>query len=405
MPKIKKTARRPLKRSKIAGASVTIGRCRKKEGKVASVIMRRDGKRVKIKYCATESEAKAIAAKWETEITNSGTAAAALLTDADKRAIADFYEKVKEWNSPPTLAAALNKYLADHAKAGVGLTVTQAADARIAELDKLESEGKRSKRHSDSTRLRLDRFVTDFTGRRLHSIGRKEIKAWIESISQSQVTRRNYKLAINPLFVEAIQAGELEINPLANLKIDIAESGNPEIFTPAEVTRFMATCPESIRAVMAIQFFAGVRSAEALKLTWDKVKLIHGVIDISANVAKTASRRLITITPNLRKWLEPLAKNSGPVAPLPAAYRYQLAAHRESLNFTWKDNGARHSFISYLMAEKANAAFVANQAGNSPGMIHKHYKALVTKREAAEYFAVVPDAGEKIIQMPTATAC
>lgn len=401
MPRIKKTSRRPLKRSKIAGASVTVGRCRNRPGCVASVIMRRDGKRVRIKYFATEGEAKAVAEQWTIEITNLGTTAASMLTDADKRAVADFYEQVKDWGTPPTLAEALKQFLADHASAGIGLTVAEAADAHV---EGLERRGL-SKAHVNGTRVRLDRFTDKFGGRRLSSITGAEISTWIHGLNAAPVTQKNWKLAISPLFSDALKRGELDRNPLATVRTAKDRSEHqPEIFSPAEVTRFISTCPDRIRAAMAIQFFAGLRNAETFRLTWDKVRLLEGVIDISAGTSKTASRRLVTIIPNLRKWLKPLAKASGPVAPLPAAYRYALDAHKEALNLTWKDNGPRHSFISYLMASKEDAAYVANQAGNSPAMIHKHYKALATKSAAAAYFAIVPDTGKKIIQMPTTAA-
>ena len=401
MPKVKHTSRRPLKRSKIAGASVTVGRCRSRPGCVASVIMRRDGKRVRIKYFATEGEAKAVADQWTVEITNSGTTAASMLTDADKRAVADFYEQVRGWGNPPTLADALKRFLADHASAGVGLTVAEAADAHV---DSLERRGL-SKRHVDGTRVRLDRFTAKFGNRKLNSMTGVEISAWIHALKAAPVTQKNWKLAISPLFSDALKRGELDRNPLATVRTAKDRSERqPEIFTPAEVTRFMGTCPAAIRAAMAIQFFAGVRRSETLRLTWDKVNLLGGFIDISAGTSKTASRRLVTITPNLRKWLKPLAKNSGPVAPSLDVYCNHLEAYRKALQSTWKNNGARHSFISYLMASKEDAAYVANQAGNSPAMIHKHYKALATKSEAAAYFGIVPDTGEKVIHMPVTTA-
>jgi len=35
-------------------------------------------------------------------------------------------------------------------------------------------------------------------------------------------------------------------------------------------------------------------------------------------------------------------------------------------------------------------------------LIHKHYKALATKSEAAAYFAIAPDRGGKVIKMSRA---
>lgn len=49
----------------------------------------------------------------------------------------------------------------------------------------------------------------------------------------------------------------------------------------------------------------------------------------------------------------------------------------------WKHNALRHSFISYRVAKIKNVNEVAMEAGNSPDMIFKHYRELVTEKEGA----------------------
>jgi hypothetical protein len=55
----------------------------------------------------------------------------------------------------------------------------------------------------------------------------------------------------------------------------------------------------------------------------------------------------------------------------------------------------RHSFCSYLLAKEQNIGLVAEQAGNSPEMIKKHYRRPLTQEEGEAWFEIRPKlAGE-----------
>jgi hypothetical protein len=56
----------------------------------------------------------------------------------------------------------------------------------------------------------------------------------------------------------------------------------------------------------------------------------------------------------------------------------------------WKTNALRHSYGSYRLAETGDAVRVAFEMGNSPAVVHSHYKALVTATEAADWFTTGP---------------
>jgi len=58
----------------------------------------------------------------------------------------------------------------------------------------------------------------------------------------------------------------------------------------------------------------------------------------------------------------------------------------------WKHNALQHSFISYRVAKIKNVNEVAMEAGNSPDMIFKHYRELVTEKAADAWFGVTPAA-------------
>ena len=66
-----------------------------------------------------------------------------------------------------------------------------------------------------------------------------------------------------------------------------------EIFTPGELRALLAAAPPHVATCLAIQAFAGVRTAELLRLTWHDLERRAGNIEITAKQAKTAARRLI----------------------------------------------------------------------------------------------------------------
>jgi hypothetical protein len=59
----------------------------------------------------------------------------------------------------------------------------------------------------------------------------------------------------------------------------------------------------------------------------------------------------------------------------------------------WPRNALRHSYISYRLAIVKDAAKVALEAGNSPDIIFKHYRELVTEQDAKAWFAINPPEG------------
>ena len=109
------------------------------------------------------------------------------------------------------------------------------------------------------------------------------------------------------------------------------------------------------------------------------------------------------VSKNLAKWLAPYAQASGPVC-----YRENMAeplsryVERKNIaktGFKWKHNALRHSFISYRVADVKDVSRVALEAGNSPAMIFRHYRELVTVEAAKAWFSVEPKTAAKIVPM------
>lgn len=165
-----------------------------------------------------------------------------------------------------------------------------------------------------------------------------------------------------------------------------------EIFKPVELARFFTLCSDRFTPLVAIGAFAGLRVSEILRLDWAQVGVNGGkLIEVKAKNAKTRQRRFVTMTENLKAWLAPFKKEAGPLWPLTyESYAALFTRHCDWIGIEWKQNGLRHSFISYLVAKTEDIAATSLQAGNTPAVIIKHYRQLVTKEDAAKFFSITP---------------
>jgi integrase len=261
-----------------------------------------------------------------------------------------------------------------------------------------------SERYLEDLRNRGGRFAKDFRCN-LTSVHMDKIKEWLQAMTVVNRTRNNFRLTIQTLFAFAKSKKylpddwrEFESVPLWKTKKE-----EVEIFTPSEMAKLLSVADSKIMPFLSIGAFAGLRSAEISRLDWSKVNLKTGYITVDASIAKTNSRRLVPIQPNLKAWLKPHAKTQGLVVELeniPNALQRLIDATRPNdpknpksklkPAVEWRHNALRHSFCSYRLAKIKNTAEVALEAGNSPQMIFQHYRELVTQAEAKKWFSILP---------------
>jgi integrase len=175
-------------------------------------------------------------------------------------------------------------------------------------------------------------------------------------------------------------------------------------YTAKELRALLGTAEGPMQAMIAISGLAGLRTAEVLRLTWQDVFRVPGYIEITAGKSKTRQRRLVEVCPALAAWLEPFSKLTGKVCPITAAsidviWQQQFHSLCDRAGVSRKRNGLRHAFCTYHFAAYANENFTAAQAGDSPAMIHGHYKGLATKAEAEKWFAVAPAQAGNVIPL------
>ncbi|MCW5556808.1 MAG: hypothetical protein KIT22_03055, partial [Verrucomicrobiae bacterium] len=102
------------------------------------------------------------------------------------------------------------------------------------------------------------------------------------------------------------------------------------------------------------------------------------------------------------EWLAPHAQESGRISrhTHEHALSWALMKVARAAGVPWVKNGLRHSFCSYRLAVTKNAAQVAHEAGNSAGMVFKHYRELVTEAQGKAWFDIRPEKAANVIAMP-----
>ena len=127
--------------------------------------------------------------------------------------------------------------------------------------------------------------------------------------------------------------------------------------------------------------------AEILTLNWEEVDLCDRTITVQCRKAKTRQRRVVTISENLSRWLA-LRATGGRTGLV--WKRGFWGWYNRRLTLDVPRNVLRHSFGSYHYALHKNENLTAAEMGNSPSIVFRHYRAVVTAQAAKEYWQLVP---------------
>ena len=313
-------------------------------------------------------------------------------------AVAAIVEAVKLTGDLPGVAAAARFYKAKHKS----VTPKRVADV-VAELLALKKARGAAARYLDDLQFRLEKFAEKFPCN-IGSVTTADVQAWLDGLKLSSQSYANNRRCVHLLFEHGVARGYCLDNPAADVERPKIRNGEVKIFTPDETRKLLAAAPEDFLPCLALGLFAGLRSAEIERLEWKDIDLKQGHVVVGADAAKTASRRIVPIAENLAVWLAPYAGRTGGLWPHGRDYFHKRQeATAKAAGVAWKANGCRHSFASYSFALCADAGRVAGYCGNSPGVIHRHYKQLCTPADAQKFFSIKPAIAVNVLPA-TATA-
>jgi integrase len=352
------------------------------------------------KFFGTEKDAKTECEKLKARRENFGISLNAM-TPARITEAAEAYKLLDPLNIQ--LLDAVREYVETHK--------TRSASIPFYQLFDLYLDAKANRSETYKAQLRWakegcaglhDRLATDITVRDLDAV-----------LQGEKATVRNaWMRYLRAVFNYGVKRDYLASNPIA--KLDFAEivKGDTQIFEPKMAQAILNDCLTNDLAFLpyrVLGFFAGVRpdkEGELLKLEWRDIDLDAKRITVRAEIAKKRRKRWVDFSDNAVAWLRRYRASCGGtmgrIAPFTAG---ELRKHHRD-NWSrvvgvnekgrpkrrWIQQGMRHSYCSYWLPAHDNDVdtLVVQSGHESKEVLWNSYYAAATKKEAAEFWSILP---------------
>jgi len=260
-------------------------------------------------------------------------------------------------------------------------------------------------------------FSRSFSLRQIHTIEAQEIAKWLSSRRDKKTgelwaatTKRNTRGSLVNLaaFAESV----LKAIPHTGEQTEFEKVPSPktsfetevEIFKPEELQKLLVAATDTnveILPIIILGGLLGLRPYEAHgeevdrpKLTWEAFDWEEGYLHILHQKVRTKRTRSIPLNTAVIKWLQPFKELKGIIWKWKTAHDGRYSALRDHAGVRAIDDGLRHSYASYrIKILSGDLAALAEEMGNSPDQITKHYKRGVSLAAATSWFGVYPPNG------------
>lgn len=245
---------------------------------------------------------------------------------------------------------------------------------------------------------------TDLGANFIDAVTAGQLSAWLGK-RENPVTRNTYRKRIVSVWRWAQRNGYLprELKTEAE-QTDRARESAPDIgiitaTTFENLLIHFRTNEAELLPVLVLAGFTGLRRAELHGQKWEDIDLQKGFVRVTVAKRGTPARRLVPLSPAAIKWLLLSGNRLGLIGTGMSVDRMRLAAR--AAKFSLPENCFRHGYISHRVAATGNVPEVALESGNSPTIVHRHYRELVTKAEGEAWFSISIKKRGKVIKFGT----
>jgi len=300
------------------------------------------------------------------------------------------------------------------------ITVAKAFEQFIAERKK------QNRRRATIRNLngRLGMFSKLHGQKNVANVTAEECRDFVFRKGTSPRNQINDRLAVSNFYNWCVRRQFAAVNHMAKVDKPAVDFLEPRTLTLADCRNLLVAAREyqdgKLLPYVILSLFAGPRPAEIALLTWDRIDLTEGSITLDGSMAKTRQRRIVKLPKNAVTWLVQFAVQRPPLEP--KAFQRHFGRVKQAAGFNiegedengkkseeklrpWVQDYMRHTAISMYLAKHKHEGEAASWAGNSPNVIHKHYKGLVKEADAKEYWKITPETVKsKMLKFPAQAA-
>jgi integrase len=272
----------------------------------------------------------------------------------------------------------------------------------------------RRERYLNDLELELG-YLTAKCGTKLaHEVQKEDLVEIVTAGNRGPVRQNNIRKDYRTFFNWCVANGYAERNPAELVPVKTVEHGEIATLSLKQVQQLMTVAVGYKRGKLvpyiALATFCAIRPDELARLSWGQIDLEERQVTITASAAKKRGRRVVDIPENCVAWLARHAKKKPAIRG--TNWRKDFDWVRARIGFgnpkrmpqgrggknkdrwrdlkPWTQDVLRHTGISCHYRLHENEGKTAAWAGNSPDMIHAHYRALVSAKEAKAFFEIIP---------------
>ena len=252
----------------------------------------------------------------------------------------------------------------------------------------------------------------------VHEVLKEDLVEIIATGERGPERQNNIRKDFRTFFNWCVANGYAESNPAELVPLKTVERAEIAILSLDEVKNLMTIAAGYKRGKLvpyiALATFCAIRPDELARLSWDQIDLKERQVTITASAAKKRGRRVVDIPLNCVAWLARFAKKKKRPPFKGTNWRKDFDRVRALIGYgnpdrmpqgrggkdkekwaklkPWPQDVLRHTGVSCHYRLHEDEKKTAAWAGNSPDMIHAHYRALVSAKAAKAFFEIVPGA-------------